>query len=138
MNVKQLDWLGKPRDIKKTLHSVSYTGTGSNGAFLTLGENGELSLSVETDMPYAFIFLHTNEEYIALKTDRIVLKTLKNRIELPLPSQPSALKVIKEGPLLIFHVSGEEILRTEKEAYRGSASIGIITEGCSRAVLEVF
>ena len=138
MNTKKADWVGKGRDIQKTLHTISYTGTGSNGLFFTLGENERITLSVETGMSYAFLFLHTPQEYIAIKEDKIVLSTLTNRFELPLPQQPASIEVVKCGPELVFLSYGKEILRTRKEAYRGSASIGLVTEGCSRAVLEVF
>lgn len=138
MNTKKAQWLSKGEDIKKTLHTLSYRGTGSNSVFFTLGETETLTFSVETDMGYAFLFLHTDREYIAIKEDCISVRTLKHHFVLPLDEPVTLLRCVKEGPEIRFFSAEREILRAEDEAYRGSCSVGLLTEGCSKAVLEVF
>lgn len=138
MNTKKAQWLSKADNIQKTLHTLSYQGNGTNTVLFTIGEEESLTLSADTDMDYAFIFLHTDREYIAIKHDRISVRTLKHQLSIPLDEPVKVLRCVKEGPQLTFLSGERELLVTRNEAYRGSASIGLMTEGCSKAVLEVF
>ena len=56
MNTKKAVWIGRPEKLRTTLHSFEFDADSSNSVFFTLGEEGVLSLRLESDADAANAF----------------------------------------------------------------------------------
>lgn len=137
MNTKKADWINVPREIEWSLHSLRIKADDEHTLLFTVGESGEVRLSCRTDLPHAFIMLHTPEEYIAIKPDTMISTFGGIRTEIPVSASES-ITFRKEGRTVSFISDGQTLLKIEKDAFLSSASFGITLNGKGEACIEVF
>ena len=137
MNTKGATWVGKAEIRRISLHTIEFTSRTAHSVFFTLGEEGNLELKAEGDADHAFMFLHAPDSYIVFRKDRTI--TSFNGLRLEMETGPgSYLKAEKSGKDIIFTSDNGYMLRTSLDAFSGSASIGLTTEGEGNMRLEVF
>ena len=137
MNTKKADWINVPREIEWSLHSLRIKADDEHTLLFTVGESGEVRLSCRTELPHAFIMLHTPEEYVAIRPDAIVTAFGGVRTEIPVTVEGS-ITLHKEGKAVSFISKGQTLLSIEKDAFLSSASFGITVKGTGEAYIEVF
>lgn len=137
MNTKKAVWLLKPEKIKATLHSLSFRSETAHSVFFILGESGMMSLCCRTELPYAFVLMHTPSDTIIFGKERTVISFDGVRTELP-SAMEGEIKLEKNGKMLSFSSGGRNILSIEKDAFLSSASFGLAVKGEGSVSLEVF
>lgn len=137
MNTKKAVWLLKPEKIKATLHSLSFRSETAHSVFFILGESGTMSLCCRTELPYAFVLMHTPSDTIIFGKERTVITFGGVRTELP-SAMDGGIKLEKNGKKLSFSSGGRIILSIEKDSFLSSASFGLAVKGEGSVSLEVF
>lgn len=137
MNVKGADWIGRPEIERISLHTIEFISETKHSVFFTLGEEGSLSLSLQSEAEAAFALCHTPSDYIIFRKDRTITSFRGIRTETASgPGQ--TLKAAKEGKEISFTGDDGFSFRVSSDAFTGSASIGVVTEGKGKVRLEVF
>ena len=137
MNTKKAVWIGRPEKLRTTLHSFSFEPDGSSSVFFTAGEDGSIDLKKSGSAESAFMLLHTPSDYVLFRKSSISLVFSGIKAEIPAISGDHVI-LEKKGRKLTFTDGEKTILELEKDAFSGSASFGIVTEGPGTMSIEVF
>ena len=140
MNTKKALWLKRPRNyITTDLHSFSWLEDDKASVFWTIGEEGDISLTLiaEEGVEYNFILLHTPSDLLSFSSkginssffglDSFIPATIGNN-----------LKMEKRGKEISFIYEGNLIYKIVNPAFLGSASFGVETKGKGEVSIKVF
>ena len=138
MNTKKADWINPPHITKKTLHSIGFRSKDRHTLLFVVGESCEMSLSVQTDVKYGFLLLHTPEEYILIKSNEAEAVFGNTKTIIPISEHINKIIFRKEGRRISISSEDKTLLAIEKDAFKTSAAMGISTEGDGDVHVEVF
>lgn len=140
MNTKKALWVKRPKNyINIDLHSFSWIENGKSSVFWTLGEEGDISLSIihSSSVQAEFILLHTPSDYVKFSCDGIYSSFFGLDSFIPSSSFDSIV-LKKTGTTLSFYSKDVLIYKIENPAFLGSASFGINTSGNGEVSIRVF
>ena len=140
MNTKKALWVKRPKSyITIDLHSFSWKEEGDSSVYWTVGEEGEVSLTVTYDdtLSVDFVLLHTPSDYVRFTSKGIVSSFFGLNSFIPTHSFDSIV-MKKTNETLAFYNNDELIYKIENPAFLGSASFGIETKGKGEVSIRVF
>lgn len=137
MNTKGAAWVGKAEIERISLHTLEFRSQSRHSVFFTLGEEGVLSLRLESDADAAFALIHTESDYIIFHPGRTISSFKGMRTEAA-AGPGSSLKAEKKGSEITFTGDDGYTFKASYSGFLASASIGIVTEGEGHVKLEVF
>ena len=138
MNAKKADWINEPAIKERTLHSLTVESDGEHTVLFTIGEKDIIRLLCRTKTDYAFIVLHTPEEYIAVAENTLISTFGRTRTEIPI-RRPENMIFQKDGKRIeLLSDENTLLLAVEKDAFLTSVSFGITLKGKGEAYIEVF
>lgn len=141
MNMKKAQWLKKPAHFDSSLlHSVTYSSSGRDEVFFTVGEEDEIKLSALAagGVSLSFVFFHTPEDRVVFHEREIKLSWRGLKARTDVLNAITELEISKKGEEIVFSSSGAEILRIKNAAFLSSSSFGIVTEGSGSVTLSVW
>ena len=138
MNIKKADWINPPEILERSLHSLTVKCDGKHTLLFTAGENDSVTLSVDTELDYGFMLLHTPEEYLLIGKEKALITFGGVRTAFPLRKCHDRLCFRKEGKRITVLSGDDTVLSIEKDAFLSSSSFGLTIEGEGNAYVEVF
>ena len=133
MQIKKLDWINRPEKIRVTAHSLTFKDEKTSICLHTTGIDDEVKLTYEGE-GISFLMLHTENDYILFKHDRILSAFSGFKSEMP-ADIPSTIIVRKKGEDITFLTEdGKMIYHISNPAFTESASFGFKTGKSGKTV----
>lgn len=126
MQIKKVDWIGKPGSVRVNAHSLRFIDEKTSYALYTIGECDSLRLE-RCGTGVSFALLHTDKDYILISKEDATISFAGSMTKVELKCPDVVIVKKEDGKVTFSTEEGKELVSFSYHALFKSTSIGFKT-----------